>query len=112
MVSYKGKYGEYTFVCQSVLSDDKDYVSLGNTLHDVVGPDVLAENDILAKFPDNTDELFGANDFLDQNQVPDPDMSLNLQYRQSWASDLWMASSEPFYGFYFPNKRRRDLIPG
>ena len=48
-----------------------------------MGPDILAENDIAAKFTDNDEELFDANEFIDPNQGPNLDMSLNFQARQS-----------------------------
>ena len=50
---------------------------------DVVGLDTLAKNIISAKFPDNNDELFYTNEFLDLNQVSDPDMGLNFQARKA-----------------------------
>ena len=55
----------------------------GETLFDVMGPDILAENDIAAKFTDNDEELFDANEFIDPNQGPNLDMSLNFQARQA-----------------------------
>ena len=59
--------------------DDEYDVSLDNTLCDVVGPDLLAENYISAVFTNGDDELFHANEFLDLNKGHDPDMGLKLQ---------------------------------
>ena len=58
-------------------------MSFGDTLCDVVGSDVLADNYIAADFPDDDDRFFDANEFINLNQGPDPDTSLNFQDRKA-----------------------------
>ena len=58
-------------------------MSFGDTLCDVVGSDVLADNYIAADFPDDDDGFFDANEFIDPNQGPNPDMGLNFQARKA-----------------------------
>ena len=43
----------------------------------MVGPDALADNVISAKLTDNDDTLLEANEFIDLNQGPDPEIGLN-----------------------------------
>ena len=54
-------------------------MSLSNTLFDVVCPNILSDNDISVKFPDNDDELLDADEFHDLNKGPNPEFFLNLQ---------------------------------
>ena len=56
---------------------------LGKTLHEMVYLYVVAANDISAKVSNYDDKLFDTNDFFDLNQVPNPDMGLNLQARRA-----------------------------
>ena len=48
-----------------------------------MGLDILADNIISAESPDDDEEFFDANEFLDINEDPDPDMGLNFQARQA-----------------------------
>ena len=48
-------------------SDNEDYVSLDNKPRDVMGLDAIYENIISAESPDDDEELFDANEFLDLN---------------------------------------------
>ena len=75
-------YGEDVFFSQSVWSDNEYDVSLGNKPSDVMGLDTLSDNIILAELPDDDEEFFDANEFLDLNDDPDPDMGLNFHSRK------------------------------
>ena len=83
MIPYTKRYGEDTFIYQSVWSNNEYDVSLGNKPRDVMGIGALAENIISAKFPDDNDKLFDANEFIDLNQGPHPEIGLNFQARES-----------------------------
>ena len=82
MGPYRKRYGRDIFICPSVWYNDEYDALIGNKTHDVVGPDELSDNIISSEIPDDGDELFDANEFLDLNQGPDPDMGFNLQTRQ------------------------------
>ena len=71
------------FVHQLFWSDDEHDVPFGDTLCDVVGPDVLSDNDIAANFTNDNNDFVYTNDFSDRNQAPNPDIGLNLQDRKS-----------------------------
>ena len=76
-------YGKDAFVRQSVWSDNKYDILLGNKTHDVMGFDVLYDNIIPDESPDDDEELFEANEFLGLNEYTDPDMGLKFQARQA-----------------------------
>ena len=48
-----------------------------------MGLDAISENIISDEFPDDNEELFYANEFLDLNEDPDPEMGLNFQAIQA-----------------------------
>ena len=75
-------YGEEVLVFQSVWSNNEYDVFLGNKPRDVIGIDALAENTISDQFPDDNEELFDANEFIDLNEDTEPDMGLDFQARQ------------------------------
>ena len=58
-------------------------MSLGNTPIGMVGPDKITDNVIPAEFPDEDEKFFDANEFINLNQGPDPDTSLNFQDRKA-----------------------------
>ena len=64
-------------------SNNEDNVPLSNKPHDVMDLDALSENIISAEFPDDYEELFDANEFIDLKEGPDPEIGLNLQDRQA-----------------------------
>ena len=49
----------------------------------MVGPDVLANNDIAEEFTNDNNNWFDVNEFIDLNQSPDLDMALKCQTKQA-----------------------------
>ena len=45
--------------------------------------DAIDDNIVSAESPDENEELFDTNEFLDQNEDTDPDMGLNFQATQA-----------------------------
>ena len=62
-------------------SSNEDYVFLGNKSRDIMGLDAISDNIISDEFPDDNEELFYANEFLDLNEDTDPEMGLYFQSR-------------------------------
>ena len=60
-------FGEYLFFLQSVWYNNEDGVSISNITNDVMDIGAFAENIIPSKFPDDDEEFFDANEFLDLN---------------------------------------------
>ena len=60
-------YGGLIFFCQSVWYNNKDDLSLGTKTCDVMVLDTLSGNIISAEFPDDYEEFFEANEFIDLN---------------------------------------------
>ena len=76
-------YGEYVFVCQSLLSGNKHDVLLDKKNLDVMGIDTIYDNIISDESLDEDEYSFDANEFLDLNENTDPDMVLKFQDRQA-----------------------------
>ena len=57
----------WIFFCQSVWYNNKDDLSLGTKTCDVMVLDTLSGNIISAEFPDDYEEFFEANEFIDLN---------------------------------------------
>ena len=76
-------YEEYVSVYQPVWYDNEYDMFLDNNPCDMMGIEELADNIISAGYPDEYEELFGSNYFIDLNEDTDPDMGLKIQARQS-----------------------------
>ena len=64
-------------------SNNEDGMSLFNKPSGVIGLYALSDKIVSAEFPDDNEELFYANKFIDLNEDTDPDMGLNFQARQA-----------------------------
>ena len=69
-------------VSNSVWFDYEDDVLRGNKPCDVVDLDVFSDNIISSEFPDDDEELFDVNEFIDVNKYTDTGMGLNFHARQ------------------------------
>ena len=66
------------FFHQLVWFDDEHDVPFGETLCDVVGPGLLADNYVAANFTNDCNDFVYTDEFSETNKGPKPDIGLNL----------------------------------
>ena len=64
-------------------SNDEYYMLFSDTICDVVGPDIISDNDVAAELPDDNDKLFDMNKFINMNKGHNPGMGLNFHSMQA-----------------------------
>ena len=60
-------YVEDKFVCHSLWYNNQDDVSISLKTHYVMGLDALSGDIVSAKFPDDDNEFFDANEYFEKN---------------------------------------------